>query len=104
MFDVAVLLVHVNCSVQVVKLYLHTFIRYYDSGHKAVAKSKVYHVISKRRIVFRFHGGKIVALMTENIMREISNIAETPRVSATKLRNFWRCSERRFACARRYCP
>ena len=29
---------------------------------------------------------------------------ETPRVHATELRNFWRCSERRFACARRYCP
>ena len=44
-----------------------------DTGHcrVLVAKSKVYHVISKRRIVFRFHGGKIVALMNENIMREI---------------------------------
>ena len=29
---------------------------------------------------------------------------ETPRVHATELRIFWRCSERRFACARRDCP
>ena len=51
-----------------------------------VAKSKVYHVISKRRIVFRFHGGKIVALMTENIMREIwmSNSVATQPVGISQ--------------------